>query len=94
MDTYTLSNFYKHQRTIFETLDKAKKPIEITTVKTKSNGANKGYVLMSKDVYQQLIATQDKQLRQAELDIRSYALNHNPKVPANKDEMEKWLSKD
>lgn len=94
MDTYTLSNFYKHQHTIFETLDKTKKPIEITTAKTKSNGANKGYVLMSKDVYQQLTATQDEQLRKAESDVRSYALSHDPKTPTNKDEMEKWLNED
>ncbi|HBF75176.1 MAG TPA: hypothetical protein DDW71_07950 [Lactobacillus sp.] len=94
MDTYTLTNFYKHQHIIFEALDKTKKPIEITTVKTKSNDANKGYVLMSKDVYQQLIATQDKQLRQAELDIHRYALNHDSKTPTNNNEMEKWLNED
>lgn len=94
MDTYTLTNFYKHQHTIFETLDKAKKPIEIITTKTKDNGTNKGYVLMSKDVYQKLIAAQDKQLRQAASDIRSYALSHDPKAPTNNDEMEKWLNED
>lgn len=88
MDTYTLTNFYKHQYTILENLDNTKQPIEITT------NANKGYVLMSKDVYQQLITVQDEQLRQAESDIRSYALSHDPRTPTNNDEMEKWLSED
>lgn len=94
MDTYTLSNFYKHQHNIFETLDKTKQPIEIITTKAKANGANKGYILMAKDVYQQLTATQDEQLRQASSDIRSYALSHDSKAPTNNDEMEKWLNED
>ena len=94
METYTPTNFRKYQHTIFETLDKTKKPIEITTAKTKGNGANKGYILMSKDVYQQLTSAQDEQLKQAESDIRRYALNHNPKTPASNDEMEKWLNED
>ncbi len=94
MDIYTATNFFKYQHTIFETLDKTKRPIEIITTQAKESGANKGYVLMSKDMYQQLTTVQNEQLHQAESDIRSYALSHDPKTPTNNDEMEKWLSED
>lgn len=94
METYTPTNFRKYQHAIFENLDKTKKPIEITTSRTKENGANKGYVLMTKDVYQQLTALQSEQVRQAEADIRHYALSHDPKTPENESEMEEWLNAD
>jgi len=94
MDTYTATNFFKYQHTILETLDKTKQPIEIITTQAKESGTNKGYVLMSKDVYQQLTAVQNEQLHQAESGIRRYALTHAPKTPVNNAEMEKWLNED
>ncbi|MFC6254823.1 hypothetical protein ACFP1H_09565 [Secundilactobacillus hailunensis] len=94
MDIYTATNFFKYQHTILETLDKTKQPIEIITIQAKENSANKGYVLMPKEEYQQLTTVQDEQLHQAESDIRRYALTHDPKAPVNNDEMEKWLTED
>ncbi|MCH5461676.1 hypothetical protein HC026_03430 [Lactobacillus sp. LC28-10] len=88
MEKYTIKKFFSNQHTIFDNLDKTKSPIKITT------GTNKEYVLMPKEVYWQLKAAQDEQLQQAELDIRRYALSHNPKTPVNDDEMEKWLNAD
>lgn len=89
MEKYTARNFYKYQHAIFKYLDKTKQPVEIT-----EDGTNKGYILISKAVYQQLKTTQDGQLQQAESNIRRYALHHDPKTPVNNDEMEKWLSDD
>lgn len=89
MDTYKLADFFKHQQSIFDILDRTKQPIEITTTES-----NNEYVVMSKDIYQQLASSQAAQLRQADADIRHYALSHHPQTPANNAEMENWLNKD
>lgn len=73
LDVYSTTNFRKKQSTIFKTILKSNRPIEVTVNDTKPNGANDGLVIIPKDEYQTLMTLKAQLVEQANASIADCA---------------------